>query len=147
MTWILLTLRTEMVGEPETFIISDSCPAIKEDQDKGKKPATKWYKPGSWSEANSPDSPPSAQVNHQLLVSIDARLRKLDILDELRQDIQDLTQTSDFKCATLDEYKKKTDILGTTVTKPETTMKEMKAENGQLKEKMLELTARSMRDN
>ena len=93
------------------------------------------------------DSPPSAQINHQLLAAVEIRLRKLHILDELRQNVQDLKQTLDFICTVLDEYKMKTDVLETTFTKLETTVNQMKTESGQLKEKMLELTTRSMRDN
>ena len=78
------------------------------------------------------DSPPSAQVNHQLLAAVEITLRKLDILDELRQDVQDLKQTSDFICAMLDEYKMKTDVLETTFTKLETTVNQKKTESGQL---------------
>lgn len=32
---------TETVGETQTFAISDTCPVIKEDQDKGKEPSFK----------------------------------------------------------------------------------------------------------
>ncbi|KAL7394157.1 hypothetical protein ABVT39_021569 [Epinephelus coioides] len=93
----------------------------------------------------SPDSPYSVEVNHRLLASIDARLKKLDILDELCQDVQELKQTSEFICAALDEYKKKTDTLKTKVAKLETTVNVMKSENGQMKEKMLQMTSRPMR--
>lgn len=122
-------------GTPTFSVPSNTGPEIDQDQDTGKKPSTKRYKPGSWSEESSQDNPPSAEVNHHLFASIDARLRKLDILDELWQDVQQLKQTSEFIWATLDEYKKKTDTLETTVAELETTVKEMKTKNCQMKEK------------
>ena len=126
---------------PTASAPSDTCPEIDQVQD------TKPCKPESFPEERSRDNPPSAEVNHDVLASINAKLEKLDILEVLRQDVQQVKQTSETTCATLDEYKKKTDTLETTVAKLETTVKEMKTENGQMKDKVLKMACRSMKNN
>lgn len=59
----------------------------------------------------------------QLIVSVDTRFQKLDILDELRQDFQDLEQTCDFfiRVMLCERINRITEIPGDDVEKnPET---------------------------
>lgn len=79
--------------------------------------------------------------------SINERFGKLEIPVELQNDIQDLKESLEYIQAQMADLKKENDPLKGTVSTIQKTIDNVERENKRLKEAMLDLQCRSMRDN
>ena len=82
-----------------------------------------------------------------LLKSINERLAKLDILDILQEDINALCASLVFSQCQIDDQRKENTALKGTVDSIHSKVEVVQRENKQLKESLLDVQCRSMRNN
>lgn len=83
----------------------------------------------------------------EILIGIDEKLKKLDKLDIMANDIKDLKVTVQTTVDLLQQTRDDMEVMRVKVKKLETSVNHISRENTKMKEKMLEMTTRSMRDN
>lgn len=113
----------------------------------------------SASAAASPKTPPTKkrksscgteqtmEVDISLMRSINERLGKLEILVEMQQDLRDLRASLEFSQAQIDDIRKENEALKRSMVSIENTTAKVTRENKQLKEMLLDIQSRSMREN
>lgn len=91
---------------------------------------------------------PKATFDMQdILSDINEKLKKLDKLDTMAEDIKELKETVYANGISLEQTRKELDSVSGKVKKVERSVRDVTRENFKLKEKILEMTTRSMRDN
>lgn len=85
--------------------------------------------------------------SRDLLLSINEKLTKLDLLDSLKTDITELKTSVEYSHKLIEELHKENGKIKTTVSNLQTTVDCLSKENKILKETLLDLQIRSMRDN
>ncbi|KAL7375566.1 hypothetical protein ABVT39_019873 [Epinephelus coioides] len=83
----------------------------------------------------------------EILIGIDEKLKKLDKLDILANDIKDLKVIVQTTVDLLQQTHDDVEVMRGKVKKLETSVNHISRENIKMKEKMLEMMTRSMRDN
>lgn len=97
---------------------------------------------------SSPDNSFSFTLDMEgILTEINEKLKKLDKLDSMSDDIKDLKETVIANGISLEQTRKDLESVKKKVKNVQRSVKDVTRENLKLKEKMLEMTARSMRDN
>jgi FtsZ-binding cell division protein ZapB len=121
---------------------------------KDNKPKPSW--PSGINDAIKPSPSKTAHVESRksftnkdvdLFKSINERLVILDILDNLREDINALCASLDFSQRQIDDLRKENTVLKGTVDYIHGKVEVVQRENKQLKETLLDVQCRSMRDN
>ena len=100
----------------------------------------------AWPESGG-ESSSMIEVDAAVLDSINARLSKLDMLDALQQDIRDLKASLEFSQSQIEELRKENAVLKRTVKEVQQSTASLTLEKKRMKESVLDLQCRQMRDN
>lgn len=99
-----------------------------------------------WSE-NMSEPGGVMEVDASLLESINARLSKLDMLDSLQEDIRELKTSLEFSQKQIEDLTKENAILKGVVKEVQRSAASITLDNKRMKETLLDIQCREMRDN
>lgn len=88
-----------------------------------------------------------SQHDSALLMSMNEQIKKLDLLEALLQDVNDLKAAMNMNNSLIEDLTKENKALKATVNTLKSTTEEIQSENKRIKSEILDLKCRSMRNN